>query len=300
MVTAATQYGKRLPQDVESAVRSKMGKLCMLPDIASQAIDISRDPNSCIDEFSGVVERDAKLATDILSMANSVIFSSGRPILGLSQAVMRLGMQQCRNLIYSSGMASLMNKLSLDEEWIREALYRHGFVTALLSLRLNHILKIGCQGEEFTFGLMHDFGRTLLAVTYPDRFSQIDAMTFLEDDIDYLKNERSVIGADHCQLGAWFAQDNGLPGTLVEAIRLHHFPERAVLNPRLTALTAISDHIASHIQRDEPPSQYCVEANPGVPVLESIGVRGVAATLTLESESLIERVIAEADELMNL
>lgn len=271
----------------------------MLPAVGTQAIEIAKQPDCCMQEFAALVERDAKLATDVLSMANSAMYSPGRPILGLSQAVIRLGFQECRNLIYSSGMKSLMNKLTPDAQAVREALCRHGFVTALLSLRLNHLLRIGCRGEEFTVGLMHDFGRTLLAVAFPEKFRQVDTLSFDEDGYESVRDERRALGVDHCRLGAWFAQKNKLPGPIIEAIQLHHVPERAVLNPRLTALTALSDHIANHIQRDLPAAAYDVRENAGIAALSKCGLPDAGAKLKSCITSLIDEVASDAAELMD-
>ncbi len=57
------------------------------------------------------------LASDILSIANSVLYSGGRPIANLLQAAQRLGFRKCKNLILTSSMNSLMKKLSFDEAW---------------------------------------------------------------------------------------------------------------------------------------------------------------------------------------
>jgi HD-like signal output (HDOD) protein len=299
MTTLTHKATVQIPADVEATVKNRVGQLSMLPAIASEALEVTKDPNCSMNVFSAVVERDAGLATDILAMANSVMSSPGRPILRLSEAVVRLGFQQCRNLIYTSSMASLMNKISLEEEWIREALCRHGFVTALLSMRLNQALNLGFQGEEFTVGLMHDFGRTLLSVAFPQKFAAADPLSFTEDGSGLLRREKMLLGADHSLLGAWFAERNGLPNTVVEAIRLHHIPERAVLNAKLSALTAVSDHVANHIQRDQPASAYDPSANWGLAALQESAPNGAAGKLADVVIPLIERVIAESNELMD-
>ena len=52
--------------------------------------------------------------------------------------------------------------------------------TGIAAVHLNRLLQLGFQGEEFACGLLHDFGRTLLAVADSDLFQQADRMTFEE------------------------------------------------------------------------------------------------------------------------
>jgi hypothetical protein len=73
---------------------------------------------------------------------------------------------------------------------------------------------------------------------------------------DLLSHERSIIGIDHCALGAWFGEHSQLPEAIVQAIRLHH-EEDWERNPnRLAALVAAADHAANHLQRGGTAEAY--------------------------------------------
>lgn len=297
MTTATSDITLQLPEEVASRVRATISELSMLPGVATQAIQISNDPDCAISDFCAVVERDAKLATDVLSMANSAMYSIGQPVLTLGQAVLRLGFAQCQNLILSTSMSSLMKRIRLEDEWVRESLYRHSFLTGLFALKINRALNVGFQGEEFTAGLLHDFGRTLMAVCFPDEFSSIDCMSFDEDSSDYLQKERQRLGVDHCQLGSWFAETVGLPGTLIASIRYHHTPDQAGGVRRLTSLIAVSDHLANHIHRFGKAEGYEVAANTALHTLEACGVRQATSRLGEIVLPLMDATVAECEDL---
>ena len=53
-----------------------------------------------------------------------------------------------------------------------------------------------------------------------------------------------MLGSDHAEVGGWLAERWGLPADMVEAIALHHSPERAEINPQLTSLIHIADSLA--------------------------------------------------------
>ena len=273
--------------------------LQMLPAVAIQALDIARNPDCSIREFVSVVERDAKLATDILGMSNSTMFwTGGAPIVSLQQSVVRLGFRQCRNLILSTSLASMMRSLSLEEEWIRDVLSQHAFLTGVTAVHVNRIIGTGFQGEEFAAGLIHDFGRALLAVCMPQQFCQADPLDF-DENSQTPDKESWVLETNHCQAGAWFAQISGLPSEFAEVIRHHHAPQNAVKHRRLVALTALSDHIANHMQRFETSSDYDITQNDAIFVLEGTGIPNVAGRLHDLIGEIMEDARREAQQFMS-
>jgi HD-like signal output (HDOD) protein len=268
-----------LDPKLQAEFRQKAQALQMLPGVAVQALEIARDPECTIRDFVAVVERDAKLAADILAMSNSVMFSAGGPaVLSLQQAIVRLGFRQCRNLILSTSMASLMKNVSLEEEWVRDVLCRHGFLTGMLAINVNKIVGTGFQGEEFAAGLVHDFGRLLLAVVAPDKFCIADPLHF-DESPEILTMERRILGTDHCQAGTWYAELSKLPSEFAEVIRYHHNPAACTKHRRLVALVAIADHMANHLQRFDDGNQYNLRENEAVYVMESCGQTNVATRL---------------------
>ena len=259
-----------LPEHVRSRLLQNQS-IQMLPWLAVKAVKMAEDPDCSMNEFTAIVERDVSLVSGILSLANSVFYSSGKPLANVRQAVIRLGVRTCRNLILSSCITSLMSQMSMKQEWIRETLARHGFFTAVLAQNLNRALSAGFDGEEFTAGLVHDIGRTLLASCYVDEFLEFDSMEFTED-LDYLDREASILGTTHASVGAWYATNSGLPESLVAVVRYHHRPLEAEANRRLVALIAVADHMANYAQRFENASEYDFSANPYVSILEETGV----------------------------
>lgn len=285
--------------ELSAAFRNRAHNLQMLPAVAVKALEITRDPDCTIAEFAAVVERDTKLATDLLGMANSPLFSTGQKIRTLSQAVIKLGFRQCRNLILSTGMAALMKKLSLEEEWIRDGLTKHGVTTGLLGICVNRVTGAGFQGEEFAAGLIHDVGRILLAVCLPDKFSEIDPMEF-EESVLTLIHEQQIIGSDHCESGVWLAQQNQLPPEFVEVIRFHHRPAAAAHSKRLVALIAVCDHMANYLQNHGTSDGYDIDANDAVSVLAANGLPNAAARIRESHMDMMKMVCREAHLAMSL
>lgn len=249
----------------------KIDQLQMLPSLAMRALEIANNPDCSIKEFVNITNKDVTLAADMLKMANSMVYSRGVPILNLQQAVVRLGFRQCKNLILASSANSLMMQLTAKETWLREALWRHGFLTASIASFLNRAMNLGFQGEEFTAGLIHDIGRILLAVLDPSGFSKADKFDFQESNeeiqLEMLSRERSIMGTDHCALGGWFVEYSELPKSLSQVVRLHHASGKQLVEYPLVALIAVADHMANHMQLTRSPVGYRPELNTAINIL---------------------------------
>jgi HD-like signal output (HDOD) protein len=281
------------PERIRERLLSRGDDLCVLPAVANQALELARDPDCSIEAFSKLVEQDLKLASEILAIANSALYAPPSPISNLKNAVGRLGFRQCKNLILTSSLNSLMRKITLEQQWIRDVLWRHNLATAIHCHKLNEQLKLGFQGEEFTAGLIHDLGRTLLAVAIPEQFSEIDPLDFVEGE-GTLIHEQAVAGTDHCQVGAWFVHRSGLPISLYDVVLQHHEPESAT---RLTALVIAADHMTNHLQCYLQPEQYAAANNPGLHRLEQIGVRNAVQSVESVAVTMLEDAAEELVEL---
>ena len=287
-----------LPDDIRNKLTNNMDQLNVLPALAAKALEMSRDPDCSMNEFSSLVERDVKMATDILRMANSVVFSGGQKIASLHNAVVRLGFRHCRNLILSSSVTSLMKRLTVEEGWVRDILWRHSFLTGLIAVNINRQLNLEFFGEEFTAGLVHDFGRTLLAFCRPREFASFDTMDFLESDETPAK-EFAIAQTSHTDVGAWFSNANQLPSQLYETIRYHHNPTEAPEHRRLVALITISDEIANFLQRSDTDAELQLDDLRGLPVLEETGVVRARSVLDRNLKTIVQQSMSDASTMMN-
>lgn len=282
---------------LESEARNRLKHLSVLPAVALQALEVAQDPSCTLHDFTAMVERDVRLAADLLSTANSVMFSNGKPVSTLQQAVVRLGVRRCRNLLLTASMSALSQKLPLQQEWVRECLTRHGFLTAILALHINRISELGFQGEEFAAGLVHDLGRSLLSVVFPSDFDAIDSLHF-DESTGVLMSEQQACGTDHCEFGSWFAMQHRFPEDLVHVIRYHHEPMRSDRHRKLVALIAVCDHMANYLQRFEYAEGYVVAGNSAVPVLDACLTQKTLHRVTDSAMDLMKMSMKDAMEMM--
>jgi len=285
-----------IPSPLLDRICGRLQKIQMLPAIAQQALQLARDPECTIREFARIVEQDIKLAAEMLRIANSPVYCGNRPVASLTEASLRLGLAHCKNLILTSSFASLIENFTQEETRIRDVLWRHGMVTAVIASNLNRSLRAGFQGEEFTAGLMHDLGRILLAVAIPHRFREADPLDFHED-ARTLAREQQIFQTTHPEVGAWFAIGNQLPACLIAAIRYHHQPELARAHQRLATLIAAADEMANFVQRNESEIGYDPSHNVMIDQLEECGIFDARRKFHQQAEEILENSCRDAMDL---
>lgn len=293
-----------LPRNLTEVLVAKARDMKMLPDIAVKAIVIAEDPNADVSELVKVVAQDVKLTTDIVSLSNSSMFGSTRPILSLQNAITRVGFRQTRNMLLSASVAAMMKEMNWFEKDVREKLCRHSFMTASISSQLNRLLRMGLQGEEFTAGLIHDIGRTLLAVALPTQFRRFDLMEF-DESIDLLSHELNILGTTHAEVGAWYLQRNCLPDELIDVARYHHAPEEAGRFKRLIALTAAADRLSNFCMtaagvedRSAAFANHDCSVCPNLELLEALGVEDAVDKTQRSVSQILESAWTESENML--
>ncbi len=287
------------PAEILKASVGSLNKLPMLPEAATRALAVANDPKSSLTDLAAVIMRDPGLATGILKLANSPLYRIGRTIESLGQAVVRLGLRECKNLIIAVGMRSLFRNIPPALKQQCELLWRHSFLTACLCRHLNRALELGYRGEEFSCGLTHDLGRIVIAIGVPSHFDAADPMDFVEGP-DLLAHQRAILGTDHCYFGAWFANLNQLPGSLVSTIQFHHAPAEAPDHQCLTALVAAADHVANQLQRQQTLEDYDLATNPGWVLLSANMDEETQSQMSACLPQFVAEAASEASEVTHL
>ena len=296
---AMTAFELLPPPSVIALLARHASRLQVLTSVAIEAIQRDKCSTFAITHYSALFERSDELKLEFLKLANIPLFSPWVPIVSLQQAVVRLGPRECHNLILAASISTVIRRLSLKQDVVRTILWKHLINTALLATHMSRTFRLGFEGEEFAAGLMHDFGRILLALVDSEQFVDIDPLNFNETP-DQLVRESIVTGTDHCRLGAWYANQQQLPSQISEVMLWHHHPDSAGENQRLTALIAVADHMANHLHRFGESTGYYPSRNPFLSVLAQFGDDQLEAQFVRMAPALMDQVLFEAKTLESL
>jgi HD-like signal output (HDOD) protein len=206
------------------------------PAVALRVQEVMGRKNFGLGEVAELIGADAMLAADILRCANSVMYRRGAPVIDLTQALTRIGVQQVMRLLLASGLAVSAQALG-PLVLLRRMVWIEGLAGAAVSQELARLRGLRTE-DAFTLGLLHDFGKVV-------------ALASLEAMIDQEKIQEAFDRADwealverlHQPLGLVMAGRWRLPRLVSEVVAAHHGGQGECSDPRLLAVVRASDEV---------------------------------------------------------
>ncbi|PWU01501.1 MAG: hypothetical protein C5B51_22665 [Terriglobia bacterium] len=240
MTGTLIQPGSGLPiGGSESNVFGRLSRLPVLRPAMLSLLAISLESDSAIGEFERAFRSDPALTADLLLVANSPLFGLRGTVQSIRHAIAMLGLERIRSLALTIAMRSYV----LSSRWSQaiRGPWRHSIATAVIAEALE-------QADQstvpllYTAGLLHDVGRLALFQISPDKYSQILSGHFASIQ-EYLHQEAFLFDCAHDDAGAFLAMAWGLPISLCDCIRFHHW-DVATHAGRLFEFVAIACRIA--------------------------------------------------------
>lgn len=185
------------------------------PAIALKIGALVRGGDFGLDELARLVTSDQSLASDVLRVANSAVYSQGIPTASIPQAVARIGAAELSRIALASALghtALAKGPLAI----LRRRTWRDALASSLLCRELARVRRL--QGEDaFTCGLLHDFGR-VIAIGAIERISSGGRLARPMSAQFW----SAVVDRHHVALGVSLAERWALPRVIMDAIALHH------------------------------------------------------------------------------
>ena len=175
-----------MSQDVNSVKNQKLTEifatmnLSELPAISghvNEVLKITLNKRASVNCVSNIILKDYSLTNKVLQVANSAYYIRGARVSTIERAVAALGLDVVRELAVS---------ISLIEEFLKSGGEKDGLsrqmAISLLSANLSKLLvqnyKINVSPEEaYVCTLLHDLGRIIMTIYFPDIYRRIEAGT---------------------------------------------------------------------------------------------------------------------------
>ena len=205
------------PAALEAFVAS-VQHLPLFTGTAVQLIRSVEQEDANADELSRLISTDAALTAHLLRLVNSSFYGLSRRIGTISDALMVLGF----NLVRRTVTAAVLERpllAYLHDSAAARAFWRHELLCAALARHLAGRAK-GNGEVAYMAGLLHDVGRLVMLMQYPEQ-SDLLLQRRSEDDDGGLVVERELFGFDHAQVGGALLESWGLPEEMVQAAHQH-------------------------------------------------------------------------------
>jgi diguanylate cyclase (GGDEF)-like protein len=200
------------------------GQLPSPKGVALAIMELCRREDVTTDDIARVVQTDPALTSRLLRLANSASTSGGRPVVSISDAILRLGLTSVRQVAmgfslvdqYQTGPCAAFDYAHF---------WSHSLLMAVSMRALGALTRTGQPDELFACGLMARIGCLALATIHPVEYAQL--LEKRASDNQLVELEREQLQADHNDFTVAIMCDIGIPKVLVEPVYHHEAPEQS-------------------------------------------------------------------------
>lgn len=213
-----------LTPELERKLGQAVERMPAFPRSVQRVLELTRNINCPPKEIVGVIEKDPVMTMKIFKVINSAYYSLPNKITSVGQSVVYLGINTVKNLALGFAAVGILPRTTTAGFDVQRYLL-HSLVVAGVARHLGQLFARDEvePGDCYVAGLLHDFGKIVLAQFLPAEFSE--AMRYsTEQGIPLHEAENRIIGIDHGVVGAMLAHRWTFPVELVDCIRDHHDP----------------------------------------------------------------------------
>ncbi|WP_420238469.1 HDOD domain-containing protein [Telmatobacter bradus] len=197
-------------------------RLPPFPQVAVRVLKLVNNENVQLHELSDLIAADPAFASEVLTVANSVLYAPRYPAYNILQAVAVLGANVLQGLCVTVGVRAYLGKAMSFP--VLKHLWHHNLACAVISEKLAIASSLD-KDTAFTVGILHDIGRAALAVIQPQEYAAL-LNRHQGSPESLLPEERELFGWDHCETGRQMVANWNLPQEFVDAVSHHHDPRQ--------------------------------------------------------------------------
>lgn len=172
------------------------------------------------------LQADAVFSGEMLRVANSALYGTSGQIRSVHHATITLGLDFVKALAVTVGLRAYVK--SAIKAPLLGRCWSHSLACGMFSQELATACFMKSD-EAYTAGLLHDIGRLGLLAAYPAEYANVLDVA-VEHSFDVLHCERELFDIDHCEAGAWLAEQWKLPREL-GLIAAHHHEDPSSVDP---------------------------------------------------------------------
>lgn len=173
-----------------------------------------------------ILSLDMGMMAKVLQLSRFPLFGRHARFPSPSETAAIVGLETIRSLALSGQLSSHLDATRLSA-WPLKTLWSHSVKVGKLARKISRSEKDDPQQAEeaFAAGLLHDVGKLVLAVHFPQEYGSAPRIAANEGTgLDAA--ERQLFGTSHAEVGAYLLGLWGLPAPIVAAVALHHSPTR--------------------------------------------------------------------------
>ncbi len=203
------------------------------------------DAESSMRDLETTVARDQAIASLVLRLSNSAYYGLPGRISTLSRAILVLGSDKLKSVVLASCTESLFRRPRSSFQ--ERTLWEHSLATAIVARMLAGLCRYPEGEAALVAGLIHDIGKSVMDTNEAEKYQWVVQRVTNEGE-SFVAAEREVFGFDHADVGGLVALKWSLAEPLAEAVRCHHDPGQATLDPTLAAIVNLANGVCTKLE----------------------------------------------------
>ena len=261
--------------------------------ILAKIINVMYDLSSSAEDVADIIEHDPPLTANILKVANSAYYGSYATIRSLKRAIVTLGFETLKEIVYTIGSVNCFQKKGDEDSDSLSGLWLHSIGTAKACQLISKRMNIERPDNAYLFGLMHDIGKILLLIHFPKHFRSILNLT-QEKNTQFILAEQEILNTDHTEIGGLLCNIWSLPEDICIAIQSHHdYSDEKKYDRDLAKIVELGDYLCRSAEIGYPGDSINI-----LPAEETMALLGSNKEETEENyNALLEELFAGKPEI---
>jgi putative nucleotidyltransferase with HDIG domain len=210
--------------DLSLRLATAVEQMPAFPKSVQKILELTRDVACAPKDLVQVIDRDPVVTVKVLRVVNSAYYGLAKQITSVDHAVVFLGFNTIKNLALSMAAIGMLPSNPLAG-FDGQRYLLHSLTTAAIARQLAQSLPGADVHDCFIAGLLHDFGKVVVAQFMPIEFRRSMELSLWNGEPLHAAL-REVIGVDHAEVGAMLAEKWRFAPNLVETIRHLHMPDQ--------------------------------------------------------------------------
>jgi len=223
-------------------VATQVKELTSLPEACIKINQLANDPESTTFDIKEVIQTDASLSARVLKIANSTFYNYGRKVDDLNRAIMLIGTEGLRDIVWATSSISSFAKLS-NQFVDMKIFWRHSLYTATVARLLAQKCHVINKDRLFLCGLLHDVGQLALYQTMPEEMDVVFARSKGNQEQLFV-SEKYILGFTHSTVSYALLRLWNLPVSICQSVAYHHQPGKCKDFRLDAAIIHLADAIA--------------------------------------------------------
>ncbi len=219
--------------------------------LALKVIELLGQEDAPLEDIACLIQADPAMSAKILKFANSPLVAPRRPIVAVSDALIRIGTNAARSLILSLALLS-QHPIAVCPAFNYPRFWAKSLARAVAMGKIAERQRVVAPEEAFVLGLLARIGQLALATAWPEEYAK--CLTEAGGQ-NLLAVERQHLALDHVKLTVFLLRDWRLPEIFIDAVAQEHLDNSG---------DARTQAIACQLRLAAQLAAWCLDGGPEV------------------------------------